>query len=99
MSFGPEYKERLSICNVTATTLLPLPTSQRGEPAGSTRVRHVIVLAPGQFLLPGCCVMGLGQAVCDPGPWHPSTDATFSMLIEDIQGGVNFPWLKISVIA
>lgn len=57
-----------------------------GEPAGSTRVRHISFLAPGQCLLPGCWALGLGQAVCDPGPWHPGTDATFNMLIEDIMG-------------
>lgn len=65
-----------------------------GEPAGSTSVRHIIFLAPGQCLLSSSSgAVGLGQAVCDAGPWHPSTDATFDMIIEDITA-----WHKPSLV-
>lgn len=77
-------KKRLSVCSATATTLLPLPVSQCGWAWRQHQARHF----PGSWAVPAARLLGIraGTGSLWSRPWHPSTDATFNMLIEDITG-------------
>lgn len=92
VSFGPGYKEKV-LClqcrchHTTAASNLPVKVSLQAAPVSGTSFSWLLGSA--------CCpaAVGLGQAVCDAGPWHPSTDATFDMIIEDITA-----WQKPSLV-